>query len=91
MNATNPPEAPTASKRERFKAVYTAELRNAVLNHPTEYCWPVANVEVVASRMFEAMDRGTFNHSSYAYRQTAKALGIKPTRTAILAYWKGTL
>ncbi len=71
-----------------FRATYTEALAECVRTKPELYAWPIENVPTVAGRMFAAMDGGTFNHDSAAYKLTAKRLGIKPTRTAILAYWK---
>lgn len=73
----------------RFRTIYTESLREAVFEYPDKYYWPVENVPVVAAKMFAALDKGTFNHDSPAFRKTVKALGIKPTRTAILNYWNG--
>ncbi len=75
-----------------FKATYRQSLREAVEQFPEQYVWRYAGdlqteVERVAERMFDAMNRGSFNHDSKAFKITARKLGIKPTRTAILAYW----
>lgn len=80
------------SNRETFKAAYIKALGEAVAERPDLYAWAdksTAMIDHVAGKMFEAMERGTFNHDSLAYRKTAKALGIKPTRKAIIAFWKG--
>lgn len=77
--------------RETFKRTYLESLREAVNLYPEMYAWPDksdANVEVVANRMFDAIERGTFNYDSKAFKITARKLGIKPTRRAILEYWK---
>ena len=76
------------TNREQWKGAYPECLRECLRKHPDHYPWPEANVPVVAERMFAAMDRGTFNHDSHAMRMTARRLGIKPTRTAIVAFWK---
>jgi hypothetical protein len=73
--------------KERFATEYRKALLEAVLNHPEEYGWPVAQVPQVADKMLAAVEAGTFNHNSRAFRATAKALGIKPTRKALLTFW----
>ena len=81
----------TTNGQATFKATYRQSLREAVNQFPEQYAWPDksdANVERVADLMFAAMERNTFNHDSKAFKITARKLGIKPTRTAILAYWK---
>jgi len=75
--------------RQNFKTIYRQKLAECVREFPNEYGWPIENVPVVASKMFAALDAGTFNHNSHSFKRTAKALGIKPTRKAILAYWRG--
>ncbi len=82
----------TTTRQATFKATYRQSLREAVEQFPEQYVWRYAGdlqteVERVAERMFDAMNRGSFNHDSKAFKITARKLGIKPTRTAILAYW----
>jgi len=75
--------------RELFADVYREKLRECVRRWPERYYWPVSHVNIVAERVFAAMDNNTFHHNSPAFRRTARALGIKPTRKALLAFWKG--
>ena len=71
-----------------FRAAYLAALQQAVVSKPQDYQWPKGlTVETVAGRMFAAMDKGSFNHDSHAYRLATKALGIKFTRKAIVEFW----
>ncbi len=87
-------DSPNITTRQAtFKATYRQSLREAVEQFPEQYVWRYAGdlqteVERVAERMFDAMNRGSFNHDSKAFKITARKLEIKPTRTAILAYWK---
>lgn len=74
------------AKLDQFMAVYTPALERAVIDHPDEYPWPVENVPVVAARMRAAIEKGTYNHSGYAFKGACKALGIKHTRKAIAAF-----
>ena len=75
------------SNKTRFKEVYSQALAECVTSRPDLYYWPVSQVDAVCARMFEAMDKGTFHHEGPAFKLTTKRLGIKPTRTAILAFW----
>lgn len=78
--------------REIFKYTYIQALKECVLKYPEQYAWHYsgdldAEIQRVAGRMFEAMNRGSFNHDSKSYKLTCKRLKIKPTRKAILEYW----
>jgi hypothetical protein len=78
--------------REKFKTIYRQALRECVDKYPQQYAWHYvgdldSEVDRVAGRMFDAMDRGTFGHDSKAFKLTAKRLGIKPTRKAIIEFW----
>lgn len=77
------------NNQDKFKEAYRRNLRQCVVNFPDEYFWPVEQVDIVADRMFKAIDAGTFNHDSKAFKYVCKELGIKWTRKAILDYWKG--
>lgn len=79
----------TAEKRIAFRALYLECLREAVIENPALYCWPVEQVPIVAERMFDALYRGTFSHDGLAFRKLAKRMGIKHTRKAIIAAWEG--
>lgn len=74
------------TNRERFEAVYREELPKAVLKYPEDYAWPVEQAPVVADKMMRALDAGTFNKDSRAFRATCKVLGIKHTYQAIRAF-----
>jgi len=60
-------------------AAYTPALKKAVQKYPDDYQWPIENVPVVADRMKNALERGSYNHNSPAFRWACKTLGIKPT------------
>jgi hypothetical protein len=75
---------------KKFMEVYAEELAKAVEKYPSEYGFPVSEVPVVVGRMKAAMERGSFNHAGHAFKATAKRLGIKPTRQAIVAYISGS-
>jgi hypothetical protein len=66
-----------------FMEAYEPSLREAVLKYPVNYAWPIENVPVVAERMKAAIERGTYNYDSHAFKITCRKLGIKHTRTAI--------
>jgi N6-adenosine-specific RNA methylase IME4 len=71
---------------EKFSAVYLEALTAAVREHPDEYAFPAEHTPAVASRMMRAVTSGTFNHEGHAFAGTCRALGIKHTRGAILAF-----
>jgi hypothetical protein len=71
---------------EQFREVYTAALTKAVLEHPSEYYWPVEQVPEVVGRMMKAIETNSYSHNSRAFKTTCKALGIAHTRKAILNY-----
>lgn len=75
-------------KLNQFMAVYTPALKDAVEQYPAEYMWPVSDVPYVAGLMRAAIERDTYNHGGRAFRNTCKALGIKPTREAITEFLK---
>ena len=66
-----------------FGAVYSVELERAVLEHPEEYTYGVAEVPAVVGRMLEAIRRGSYNKDSRALRATFRAFGIRHTYTAL--------
>ena len=73
---------------ETFMEAYIPALADAVVKFPHEYGFPVSEVETVAAKMRAAFERGSFNHDGRAIKAACKAVGIKHTRTAILAYFK---
>jgi hypothetical protein len=72
-----------------FMGRYARNLERAVLAHPDEYYYPVADVPVVVERMRAALVAGTFNKDGYAFQWTCRDLRIKHTYKAILAYIEG--
>lgn len=72
-----------------FMAAYERALRSAVQKYPDEYGYPVSEVPGVVKRMEAAFLKGSYNHDSRAIKAAAKALGIKPTRTALEAFFNG--
>lgn len=76
---------------ETFMQAYTPALEATAKAHPAEYPWYAQglSVDTVAGRMRTAFAGGTFNHDSRAIRAACKAVGIKHTRGAMLAYFRG--
>lgn len=74
------------AKLGTFMGVYAESLRRAVLEYPLDYTWPVEQVPTVAARMEAAIIRGSFNHDGHGFKGACKAVGIKHTRKAIIAY-----
>jgi hypothetical protein len=75
------------NSKERFKAEYVMALRECIQAHPDIYAFPDSDAELVAGRMFAAMDKGSFSHTGHAYKLTCKRLGIKHTRAAVVQFW----
>jgi hypothetical protein len=71
---------------ETFITTYREQLRIAIETHPEEYAYPVSELDFVVARMTAAIERGSFNKDSRAFRATCKVLGIKHTYQAIKAY-----
>ena len=68
---------------ERFIERYSNNLRQAVIEHPEEYDFPVEHTPVVVGKMEQAFKRGSYNKDGRAIKATCKELGIKYTYTAI--------
>ena len=69
-----------------FCDTYRRNLTKARTEHPQEYPWPIEQLQTVADKMVAAIQRGSFNKESRAFRDTCKELGIKHTYTAINAF-----
>lgn len=79
-----------AERFASFTHAYRAGLAKAIEEHPEEYADGVKNnVFGVATRMLEAVERGSYNHDGRGFKNACKALGLKHTRKAIEAYLKG--
>lgn len=90
------------SKLDQFMQEYETQLAIAVEQYPEEYPWAhmdeviVGNagntvmrkktVKEVADKMRAAIARNSFSHDGRAFKATCKALGIKHTQKAILAF-----
>ena len=98
MNATNETSgapAPEVTNRERFRAIYEAKLTEAVTRDKSPphtglplYAYGVAEVPGVVAKMIPALALGQANVGGVV-KATCRALGIKPTMTAIRAYLNG--
>ena len=69
-----------------FKNTYKEKLREARLKYPDLYIWPIEKLDLVFSRMSDALDRGTYNKDSHAFKATCKKLGLKHTYKEINSY-----
>ncbi len=74
------------TKLNEFMAAYEPALVHAIQTRPTEYAYPVEMAPAVAAKMRAAMVKGSFNHDGHAFKGACKTLGIKHTRTAIVAF-----
>lgn len=54
--------------------------------HPEYYVHNVDEVEIVFQRMCHAMDAGTYQKDTHAFKTTCRRLGIKNTYIAINTY-----
>ena len=77
------------SNNEQFMATYREKLIDSVRQHPDHYVWPISELDVVMERMEAAFVAGSFNKDSTAIRNTCRALGIKNTYQAIMAFLEG--
>lgn len=68
---------------ECFMDEYAKQLRVSIEVNPQDYAWSVAEFDTVLARMRLAIERGSFNKDTPAFKRTCKALGIKHTYTAI--------
>ena len=68
---------------QAFLDVYKEQLHKAVKERPEEYLWSMSEFDAVFERMSKAIERGSFNKDSSAFKLTCKELGIKHTYTAI--------
>jgi hypothetical protein len=75
----------SAANRERFAEVYAVKLTEAVTRNPGDYFYPVSGVPAVVAKMVPSLAEGKANVGP-AIQATARALGIKPTATAIREY-----
>lgn len=71
---------------EKFLETYHVELERAVRENPTEYMWPLSQLETVFGRIRVAIERQSFNKDSHAFRATCRILKIKHTYKAIQEY-----
>lgn len=77
------------ARLDTFCAAYLPNLERAVRERPGEYCYPVEHCPTVAAKMRKAFEDGSYNHDGLALRWTRKALGLKDTRSAMEAYFRG--
>ena len=66
-----------------FLSAYRTNLEKAHAERPTEYAWPISEIEIVFDRMAMAIKQGSFNKDSRAFKLTCKQLGIKHTYRSI--------
>jgi hypothetical protein len=66
-----------------FLDVYREKLLEARKRHPETYAWPDSELDAVFERMTKAIERGSFNKDSHAFKATCKTLKIKHTYKAI--------
>ncbi len=65
--------------KDLFLATYKEELIKSHNETPENYAWPISELDVVFSRMRAAIERGSFNKDSRAFKATCKRLKIKHT------------
>lgn len=62
-----------------FIKCYRDNLLKALGLYPQEYPWPESQIDQVMQRMTIAIERGSFNKDSHAFKMTCKELKIKHT------------
>jgi hypothetical protein len=67
------------TNKEIFLETYKQELIKSHAKDPTQYAWPISELDVVFKRMCDAIERGSFSKESSAIKATCKALKIKHT------------
>jgi hypothetical protein len=94
MNPELSADGPVA-RWETFSAAYREGLRAAVAANPRDFLLDGHSQEEFVERVSARMLLGISEHpmgvhyASDGFRRTCKALGIKHTRKAILAYLRG--
>lgn len=76
------------NNRDKFLKLYKENLIKSVIEKPDHYAWPLSELDLVFERMASAIDRGSFNKESPAFKATCKALGLKHTYTEINKFIK---
>jgi hypothetical protein len=66
-----------------FLDAYKEQLRLSHQNNPEQYVWPLSELETVFNRMKQAIQKGSYNKDSSAFKATCKELKIKHTYLAI--------
>ncbi len=70
-----------------FTLRYTQALAQALKDYPEEYCWPACEIYVVLGRMVNALNKGSYNKDSRAFKATCKQLAIPYTYAGINTFW----
>jgi len=85
---------------QRFKVAYAIALQQAVAEHPEDYTWlqptvivgnlgetiiPTDTIENVTRKMFDAMDKRSYNKDGRAFKLACKSVKIPHTYRAINA------
>lgn len=70
-------------------AAYEPALYAALKSHPDDYAYGPEEVPRFLPIWRKTLQSGNFNHSGPAMRGACRALGIRPTRKAILAFLAG--
>lgn len=70
----------------KFKLTYFKHLALCRIETPSQYAWSESELPQVISRMNKAIEAGSFNKDSDAFKRTCKELGIKHTYKAIKNY-----
>jgi len=68
---------------ECFMEEYEKQLRLSHDTEPQNYAWDISQMNEVVARMRVAIEKGSFNKDSSAFRRTCRKLGIKHTYKAI--------
>jgi hypothetical protein len=72
-----------ASKLDIFMDTYAKKLEEAHEKHPDQYAWPKSDLPKILERMRAAVEKGSFNKDSHAFKATCKELNIPYTYAGI--------
>jgi len=76
---------------ETFRLALVAAYTQLFAEDPAyAYSASTTTPDVLATKMTDAMFKGSANYTGAGFKRACKAVGIKPTRTAILDYLKAT-
>ena len=74
-----------------FRNAYLAALKICHAKKPAEYCWPIANAEIVTDRMMVAIASNNYNLDSPALKLVARTNRIPYNRKSIAEFYNSLI